>query len=74
MVEIGRLEFIEAPEGVLAFRRYTDDDERIVIVSFVDTMVRFEIGGEVVVASDGVGVQSPFSGRMVREQAVILRP
>jgi alpha-glucosidase len=71
----GELELLDAPEGVLAYRRSSGSDERVVAVSFVDAEVRVGLRRWTVeVASDGAGEGRRFDGRLGPTQAVVLRP
>jgi len=72
-LRLGRLELLDAPDGVLAFRRVHGDDERIVAVSF-GADATLELDGEVVASSTGAGVGDRFDGRLGADEAVVLRP
>jgi alpha-glucosidase len=61
-------------DAVLALRRFTPDDERIVLVSFADASIDVPVDGEVVVASDGRREGAAFDGRLLPRSAVIVRP
>ncbi len=72
----GDLVTLDAPEGVLAYRRQPVDGEGdpvLVAVNFTREPVQLEVGPErVLVASDGVGEGEPYRGTLAPEQAVIL--
>lgn len=76
-LQLGRLELLDAPDGVLAFRRVHGDDERTVLVNFTDRVMHVEVegvdvGGTVGVRSDGAGAGTSFDGRLGPEQAVVV--
>ena len=71
----GDQELLDAPEGVLAWRRRADGDERTVLVSFGGDEVDVAgVAGTVEIASDGVGEGLPFDGRLGGDRAVVVRP
>jgi alpha-glucosidase len=70
---IGDFGWLPSPDGVLAYRRYKDDDERIVVVNFTGSAQSLAeaVEGEVEVTSDGL----PFDGRTLGpDQAVVVKP
>ena len=79
----GSQELLVAPEGVLAYGRADGDGRWTVLVNFTDGVVGVDdLGAEVghdaappvvEVASDRTGEGSPFSGRLLPDQAVVLR-
>jgi alpha-glucosidase len=71
-LQLGRLELLDSPDPLLAFRRTHGGDERIVAVSF-GAPAELDLEGQVVVASAGEAGQ-PFSGRLGADEAVIVRP
>jgi alpha-glucosidase len=59
---------------VLAWRRFTHDDSRLVLINFTDAATDVPaIEGIVEVASDGAGEGESFTGRLASNQALILR-
>jgi alpha-glucosidase len=74
-LQLGRLELLESPRHVLAFRRIHGDDERVVAVGFGDAPADVaDLTGTVVIASTGRGAGQPFDGRIGPDEAVVLRP
>ncbi|MEA3075992.1 MAG: alpha-glucosidase [Actinomycetota bacterium] len=70
---IGDFGWLPSPDGVIAYRRHTDGDERIVMVNFTGSAQSLAeaVDGEVEVTSDGV----PFDGRTLGpDQAVVVKP
>ena len=69
------------PEGVLGFRRRSDDDAWVVLVNFTDQFIDVAIdagtasspGGVVRLSSDGVGEGAVFDGRLADDQAVVVQ-
>jgi alpha-glucosidase len=80
---LGTQVLFDPPEGVLAYCRAHGDDRWIVLVNFTDGAIDVDdigAGSEhptaralVEVASDGMGEGEPFSGRLLPDQAVVLR-
>ena len=73
-LQLGRLELLDAPAGVLAYRRIHGDDERVVAINFGAESAVVDATGTVVVRSDGMGAGDPFTGDLAGEHAVILEP
>jgi alpha-glucosidase len=73
-LELGDLEILEAPEGVLAYRRRAVGDERTVVINFTDGPARWEAPGalRVEVASNGAGEGDDFTGELDPSQALVL--
>ncbi len=73
-LQAGDLSPVDAPDGVLAYRRRLGDDEQMVAVNFTREPVAFGVDGAwlVQVASDGAGEGEPYAGTLAPEQAVIL--
>jgi alpha-glucosidase len=67
----GDLEMIEAPDGVVAWRRWGDDGARVVAVN-MGADASLDIAGTVVVASDGRGEGEPFAGKLGADRAVLV--
>ena len=82
---VGDFEPLDAPEGVLAYRRALGEDVCTVMINFTDaevdvgdprsseTVNRSE-GAGVAASSDGSGDSERFDGRLRPDQAVILTP
>ena len=72
----GSLELIDAPEGVLVYRRSAPEDARLVAINYTSLPIAVELPGEleVEVASDGRGASEAFAGRLEADQALILKP
>lgn len=70
----GDLALLDAPEGVVAWRRSGAADERTVLLNMSDAPVWVGPSGVVEVASDGRGEGDTFSGRLAPDTAVLLRP
>jgi alpha-glucosidase len=73
----GTAALVDAPEGVLAWRRDLDADERLVLVNFTDATVDLGARPEladatVLVSSWGRGEGEPFDGCLIGDEAVIL--
>src|SRR5690606_33691799 len=74
-LSVGALELLDAPPGVLAWRRCAGGDERVVVLNMGEEGADVdELGGTVEVASDGAGEGEPFTGHLPAETAVILDP
>jgi alpha-glucosidase len=69
----GDLEMLDAPDDVVAWRRWDDDGARVVAVN-MGTDVSLDIAGTVVVASDGRGEGEPFDGTLAADHAVLIEP
>jgi alpha-glucosidase len=67
---------VDAPDGIVAFGRTHGDDDRVVLVNYLDEAVDTPVAGAmtVEVASDGVGEGEPYAGVLRPAAAVILRP
>jgi alpha-glucosidase len=74
-LSLGTQQLLEAPEGVLAWRREAGDDVRVAAVNFTDEVRSFDAPADflVEIASDGRGEGKPFSGNLGASQAVWLR-
>ena len=75
-LQTGSWSALDAPDGVLAYRRGDGDDARVVLAAFADTPVEVGLPAtyDVEVASDGRGEGERWSGRLEGETAVLLRP
>jgi alpha-glucosidase len=64
-----------APDGVIAYRRTSVDDQRVVIVNFTDGEVDVPVDGALTiqVASDGGGEGASYSGTVAASAALNLR-
>jgi alpha-glucosidase len=74
-LSLGTQWLLDAPEGVLAWRREADDDVRVIAVNFTDEVRAFDApaGFLVEIASDGRGEGKAFAGHLGASQAVWLR-
>ena len=72
----GSFALLDAPDGVLAYRRRHVDGDRTVLVNFTPDAVDVGTGfvARVVVASDGRGEGQVFDGRLGPDAAVVLDP
>lgn len=70
----GAMRLLEAPEGVLAYERTSDEDRHVVIANFARTPLAAPIDGTwtVAVASDGAGEGRTFGGSVPPDTALIL--
>jgi alpha-glucosidase len=78
-LQLGELELIDVPAGVLAWRRTAPRadgaaDVRTVAVSFVPQDIAVDLGGIVEISSDRLGEGAPFGGTLRGDTAVVLRP
>jgi alpha-glucosidase len=73
-LQAGRLELLDSPDDVLAFRRVLGADERVVVVHFGDEAASVELQGQVVVRSSGTGAGEPFDGTVGADEAVVVQP
>ena len=77
-LQTGKAELLDAPDGVLAIRRRSEDAEEAtctIVVNMTGQPVHVhELGlvGDVLVASDDPGASGPFSGVLGPDQAVII--
>jgi alpha-glucosidase len=73
---LGDQQVIDAGDAVLAWTRALGADRRTVAVNFTSQEASLALPGhwEVEVASDGQGEDSPWSGHLLPDQAVVLRP
>ena len=65
----GTLELLDAPTGVVAYRRRADGDERVVLVNMSDDPVDVPMPGTVELSSDA----NPSAGTLAPDTAVVLR-
>jgi len=72
----GALALLDAPEGVLAFRRESDSAHRVVLVHLGAEACRVPLDGEyaVEIASDRRGEGAAFDGRLEPDRALVLAP
>jgi alpha-glucosidase len=68
----GSLELLDAPDGVLAWRRSADGDERVVAVNMSAEPATVPWSGTVEVSSDGTGEGVAFTGTLPPDTAVLL--
>jgi alpha-glucosidase len=79
----GTFDLLDTPDGILGYRRRHGDSTFMVLVNFTDRAVEtgagaggvstVPSGGLVRVASDGVGEDGPFTGRVHADQALIVQ-
>jgi alpha-glucosidase len=74
-LSLGTQRLLEAPEGVLAWRREADGDARVIAVNFTDEPRHLDAAPGLVVeiASDGAAEGELFTGTLAPSQAVWLR-
>jgi alpha-glucosidase len=70
---VGDQEVLEAPVGVLAWRRVAGGDERTVLVNMGSEPAPVDVAGVVEVASDGAGEGGGFGGLLPPDAAVVIR-
>jgi alpha-glucosidase len=72
----GSQTLLDVHDDVVAFRRRDAGDERLVLVNVSEREATARVRGpwRVEVASDGVGQDRPYAGRLGGRQAVLLRP
>ena len=72
---VGSFEWLDAPEGVLAWRRQEGEDARVVVVSFRDAPATVELGSphDVRISTARRGGDR-FAGQLDAYEAAILRP
>jgi alpha-glucosidase len=73
----GDLEVLDLHPDVLAYRRRAGEDERVVLVDQGDTEVSLQLSGSWRVVRCSLGLlatDATFDGRLVADQAVVLRP
>jgi alpha-glucosidase len=75
-LQTGDLQWVQAPEGVLAWLRRSGGEVRLVVANFAATPARVLTprAYAVEVSSDGAGEREPWSGAVGAEQALVLRP
>jgi alpha-glucosidase len=75
-LHVGDLQLLDAPEGVLAYERTTDDGEetRAVVVNFTAASIPYEHTGQIALSSVATRIQGPFDGILGPDEAVVLRP
>jgi alpha-glucosidase len=64
---------LDAPPGLLVWRRTAGDDERTIVVNMGEAPAEVELTGVVEVASDGRGEGEAFTGSLPPDVAIILR-
>jgi alpha-glucosidase len=77
-LQLGTIELLPSPEGILVWHRVSGRDERVVAVSFDDDVAELPLGGSWVVqlASDGDGSEAGAEAPATIEPdtAILLRP
>jgi alpha-glucosidase len=75
-LRLGDFAFLEAPEGLLCWRRDFSGDCRFVVINFEDRELEWpqDDRHEVEVASDGRGESQVYDSRVRPNQALILKP
>lgn len=71
-LQVGDFEWLDGPSDVLAWRRATALDQRVVAVNMGTTPAELDLAGTVEVSSDGRGEGGAFDGRLDPDHAVIL--
>ena len=72
-LRLGRLDLVDATEGVVGYRRTHGDDRRTVLVNFTSEPQSLDLRGFVEVSSSGDGELEAFTGKLRADEAVILR-
>jgi alpha-glucosidase len=73
----GELALLPSPEGVIAWRRWTEQDERVVVINFSESEATQELApGEwvVEVGTEGEGLAASGTIRIRASEAVVLAP
>ena len=67
--------FPAAADGVIAYRRGSGQERRLIVINFRDQPARLEFDEPLVIdlASDGQGEGAPFTGDLAPDQALVLR-
>ena len=75
-LRLGDVDLMASPAGVLAYRRSSGDDRRVVVVNFADAPAAVTLDGRwtVEVASTGEGEGSAFDGTVPGPAGVVLAP
>jgi alpha-glucosidase len=73
-LQLGDQEPLPAPPDVVAWRRSSGEDVRMVAVNMGTEPASLDMSGRVVVASDGQGEGKPFGGTLAGDRAVLLAP
>ncbi len=68
----GSFAWLEGPDGVLVYERATDDDRKVVCVSFVSEPRTVEQRGTIQVSSAPGRAGHPFDGELLPDEAVVL--
>ena len=68
----GDFAWLDAPAGVLAWRRDFEGRRQVVVVNMSEADAMLDLAGTVAVASDGRGEGEPFTGSVLRDHAVVL--
>ncbi len=73
-LSLGEQEMLPAAEGIVAWRRYRDEERVAVVVNFTDEPRRYALDESytVALASDGKGEGSAFDGSLASDQALVL--
>ncbi|HEX2850207.1 MAG TPA: alpha-amylase family glycosyl hydrolase [Acidimicrobiales bacterium] len=73
--DVELLSYGDVDQNVLAYRRSIDGDERLVLVNFSAQVVDLAAAADRVieVASDGIGEGDRYAGRLLPDQALVLR-
>jgi alpha-glucosidase len=81
-LQLGGYADVEAPDGVVAWRRTAEDvmggtdgsGDRVVAVNMSTDPAELDVSGTVLVSSDGVGEGERFSGTLAPDTAVLIAP
>ncbi|HLM64357.1 MAG TPA: alpha-amylase family glycosyl hydrolase [Acidimicrobiales bacterium] len=73
-LQLGELTWVDAPDGVVAWRRSTDGESCVVAVNMGAEEATLDLAGTVLVTSDGAGEGGVFTGTLRLDHAVLLDP
>jgi alpha-glucosidase len=71
-LQLGELTWVDAPDGVVAWRRSTGGESYVVAVNMGAEDATLDVAGTVLVTSDGVGEGEAFTGTLRLDHAVLL--
>jgi len=75
-LQLGMMELLDAPPGVVMYSRASGDEELIVAVNFADRPARVPVPGDrlVVLSSSDATAQQPYDGIVPGETAFVFGP